>query len=456
MTRQIPRDLPTSLLNAPDMLNACRARDFAAIFTLVRKHAGIYPSRIAALCDMTPSRVGEIVKGQRTVAHIEVIERVADGLRIPGGMLGLAARPWETGAYAAVDGPVPPTPPSPLADAITEMDDMNRRELLRLLSVTGTMLAIPDGAALGGERGGFDAPGAPGRFALADYTRLNEHLWKVFALAPSKSQVLPLVRDQLDVLRAEIGGSPGAEARRDLCVLISDLFQLAGEAFFDSSSYTEAAHCYTLAAEAGKEAAAFDLWACALTRHAFISIYERQFTKATPMLELASALARRGDSALSTRYWVAAAQAEAYAGLGDFQRCQRSLDTAGRVDQLTGRVHTGGWLRFDGSRLAEQRGSCYATLQRPDLAEEALNQALVEAVTTRRRAGVLVDLAKVGAQLQDTQRVITYTGAAMAIARRTNSGVVGQKLRALDPLLTPFKGDVQVRQLHDEITALGR
>ncbi|MEU8351233.1 helix-turn-helix transcriptional regulator [Streptomyces sp. NPDC048845] len=70
------------------------------MFRLVRIRAGIYPSRIAALCGMTPSRVGEIISGRRGLAHIDVIERVADGLRIPGAMLGLAHRPWEIPAAA--------------------------------------------------------------------------------------------------------------------------------------------------------------------------------------------------------------------------------------------------------------------------------------------------------------------------------------------------------------------
>src|SRR5436190_331515 len=87
--------LPPRLLRDPKMIEACRARDFAVVFSLVRR-AGIYPSRIARLCDMTPSRVGEIVAGRRSLTHMATIERVADGLRIPGHMLGLAARPWET------------------------------------------------------------------------------------------------------------------------------------------------------------------------------------------------------------------------------------------------------------------------------------------------------------------------------------------------------------------------
>ncbi|WP_158673797.1 hypothetical protein [Streptomyces klenkii] len=86
---------PARLLREEAVIEACRVRDFSAIFQLARR-AGLYPSRLARCVEMTPSAVGEIIKGKREITNISVIERVADGLRIPGGMLGLARRDWET------------------------------------------------------------------------------------------------------------------------------------------------------------------------------------------------------------------------------------------------------------------------------------------------------------------------------------------------------------------------
>src|SRR5262245_15207500 len=111
---------------------------------------------------------------------------------------------------------------------------------------------------------------------------------------------------------------------------------------------SDAAYCYNLAATSSKEADAFDLWACVMTRHAFIEMYERRFDKAAPMLELAARLARRGDEALSTRYWVFSVQAQAFAGLGQLAACQRALDAAEQVRELSDDSSNGGWLRFDG------------------------------------------------------------------------------------------------------------
>lgn len=176
---------------------------------------------------------------------------------------------------------------------------------------------------------------------------------------------------------------------------------MAGEIYFDGNRYTEAAHCYTLAATASREATGFDLWACAMTRHTFIAVYERKFVQAAPMLDVAATLARRGDSALSTRHWVSVVQAETFAGLGDFDTCQRALDAAERVRELPRPVHNGGWLRFDGSRLAEERGTCYVTLGRPELAEDALTDALRQGLSPRRHASALTYLAMIVIQRCD-------------------------------------------------------
>ncbi|MFD4985653.1 helix-turn-helix domain-containing protein [Streptomyces sp. NPDC058374] len=89
-------ELPAGLLTDPAMIDACRRRDFGAVFRLVKARAGIYPSMIARRCDLTPSRVGEVIAGRRQLVHMDVVERIADGLRVPGHMLGLARRAWET------------------------------------------------------------------------------------------------------------------------------------------------------------------------------------------------------------------------------------------------------------------------------------------------------------------------------------------------------------------------
>jgi hypothetical protein len=239
-----------------------------------------------------------------------------------------------------------------------------------------------------------------------------------------------------------------------LCALAGDLFQLAGEIAFDVNLYTEAAHCYTTAAAASKEAQAYDLWACAITRHAFIHVYERQFDHAAPMLDAAAVIAHRGDSQLSTRHWISAVQGQTFAGLGDLDACQRALDDSEQVHHLNGGDLNRGWLRFDGSRLGEERGTCYVELRRPQLAEPTLTAAMRQNLTIRRRGSVLTDLAMTGVQRRDVHQLIMYGNAALDTARQSASGVVGRKLHGLQAHLGPYLRDRHVRYLDQQITSV--
>jgi len=330
-------------------------------------------------------------------------------------------------------------------------------EFLRLLNMAGALTAMnPVDGGLDWDRMDYCTSGAcrldPG--TIDEYELLNAHLWRVFAASSPKDVTFNLVRKQLGVLTSSFPRAPGPVIHKRLCALTGDLCQLAGEIFFDGNRYTEAAHCYTLAATASKEASAFDLWACALTRHAFVSVYERQFDKAVPMLELAVGLAQKGDGTLSTRHWVSAVRAHALAGLGKLDACQQALDVAEQVRHLNGQVHNGGWLRFDNSRLAEARGGCYVELRRPDLAETALTDALSQGLSMRRRGSVLTDFALIGVLRCDPHRLVMYADAALDLARQTGSGVIGRKLQGLQMHLAPFLGDSHVRYLDEQITTL--
>ncbi|OON75378.1 helix-turn-helix domain-containing protein [Streptomyces tsukubensis] len=321
-----------------------------------------------------------------------------------------------------------------------DFDDMIRRDFLQLMTMAGAMVSMPTPAASTGS---------------TDYTSMGPHLWQVYSLASSKQSVYPLVRDQAVALSDGLRASHG-ETHKRLCADAGDLFQLAGEIMFDGNHYTDAAHCYTLAASAAREAGNPDLWACALTRHAFIGLYgDQRYEETAPLVELARDVARRGDTQLSTRHWVSAVQAEVFAAIGDLDSCKRALDEAEEVHSLSGPVHNSGWLRFDGSRLAEERGTCFTKLRHPDLAEDALNAALRQLPpTSRRRGAILADLALIGVQRRDVDQLMSYANEAVCIARQRGSGWVGRKLLGLRKELEPLKSDRRVRDLTEQISAL--
>lgn len=214
--------------------------------------------------------------------------------------------------------------------------DLNRRELLRLLAITGPALAMAWADPVDTERlASATADCSPA--LLAEYGKVNARLWRVYADAAPKRAVLPLVNAHLTVITSRLRDAREA-ARQELCTLASDLFQLSGEVFFDQNRYTDAAHCYTMAADAAREGKSADLWSCAMTRHSFIYVYGSEFPGAVPMLEAATGIARRGDRSLSTWQWASCVRAQALAGTGDLTGCERALDDAETVTALPGPV----------------------------------------------------------------------------------------------------------------------
>ncbi|MGY0488294.1 helix-turn-helix transcriptional regulator [Streptomyces sp. WG-D5] len=322
-------------------------------------------------------------------------------------------------------------------------DDMIRREFLRLVAITGAFAIDGSTADAAGEA---ETPHA-----------MNSHLWQVYQLARSKKAVYPLVHDQLQVLSESLA-RPGAH-QRSLFTAAGDLFQLSGELAFDRNNYTDAAAAYTLAASVSKEAKAWDLWACSLVRHAYVDVYAGNYQQAVATLSAAERIAGRGDHQMSTRYWVASVQAEAYAGLGKshFDDCERALETAERV--ADGALGNGGWLRFDGSRLAEERGARYVQLGRLDLAEQTLQEALKQdalapGLSLRRRGAVLADLAAIGAKRHDIDQLVSYAHQALDLARASSSGYIVRRLSALRADFPSLDGDPRVAELDTELGTL--
>jgi transcriptional regulator with XRE-family HTH domain len=214
--------------------------------------------------------------------------------------------------------------------------EMKRRELLRVVTSATAVISLGGPAEPDLERLA-SAPGRLGRADLADFAALNAGLWAAFVMAQNKAEVGPAVWNQARRLTDALRRPQSTAVRKQVCALHADVFQLAGELLFDANRYADASYCYTLAATAAREGGVMDLWACALTRHAYISVYEQRFGDAVPLLALGADLARNGDSELATRNWVSAVLAQALAGIGDHAACERALEQAERVRVFTRR-----------------------------------------------------------------------------------------------------------------------
>jgi hypothetical protein len=91
-----PYTVSAQLLAREDFHEACAARDFARIFKLMSKYDGASQDRMCSPVDgLTQSRISKIMRGSDHIAHLDLMLRIADALRIPGHLLGFTPRPWE-------------------------------------------------------------------------------------------------------------------------------------------------------------------------------------------------------------------------------------------------------------------------------------------------------------------------------------------------------------------------
>ncbi|MFD3957961.1 MULTISPECIES: helix-turn-helix transcriptional regulator [Streptomyces] len=408
-----------------------------------RRALGYSQEKLAQLLGVDRTTVGRWENGR---VHPQPLQRrgLADALEVSleelNALLGL-----RRDAAREPVGHQPSEPPN-----AGDPDDMIRRAFLRILTVSGALTALPAAEAEALTEG--VRSGVP-----ADFARMNSHLWQVYQLSRCKGAVYPVVRDQLATLNEALAVHRGSV--EPLLHAAADLFQLAGEVAFDAGRYSDAAASYALAASVGRDARAYDLWACALVRHAYVDMSEHRHHQAAQMLRAAERLAARGDQSLSTCQWVASVQAEVYADLGDLDACERAMDRAEAVLDLGANSVNGGWLRFDGARLAEERGSRYVQLGRLDLAETALEQALTQTALApgqsyRRRGAVLTDMAAIGAKRRDPEQIVACGKEAVSLARASDSGYLARRLRGLCDEFGPLSRDHRVAELGAEIAAL--
>lgn len=85
--------LPAAAWRLPDMHQALRARDVAAVLKLAQQYTGASQARLASAIGIGQGRLNELINRRREVTTLDMFERVADGLNMPDAarmLLGLA------------------------------------------------------------------------------------------------------------------------------------------------------------------------------------------------------------------------------------------------------------------------------------------------------------------------------------------------------------------------------
>lgn len=415
------KELPVSLLTDPVMIEACQARDFGRIFQLVKARAGIYPSMIARRCDLTPSRVGEVIAGRRQLLHMDVIERISDGLCIPGHMLGLAQRSWET-------------PQKPSVTLREPSEESTSGEVKLAAALPGA--DVDSILALAAERDLSPSMLDALHSSIADYWRRDdEHGGET--LRPA---VVGQLRYVVDLLKEQ----RPAPMRDGLHSIAAELARLTGWTYFDARQYNQARAYFTeslgLARAIGDRQFMANVLAC-------MSLQATYQDKPGDALALVTAAQDQARSAAGTTSRVLAMlamrEAFAHATLGNHGATHTAISEA---HTHYGRINPSdpdpAWVAyFDEPKLIADTGIAHGRLGEAALAEPLIADALrrEHASNHRGRAFHAFWLARTQLQRGKLDEACHTAMAALAPAVAVSSQRVAGHLQEFYEQLEPFR-----------------
>ncbi|MDH6137669.1 tetratricopeptide (TPR) repeat protein [Kitasatospora sp. MAA4] len=402
--------LPIRLLADPEMIAACTARDFARIFQLAKRKGGFHPSRIARACELTPSRVGEVMNGKPKITNMTVIERIADGLRIPGHMLGLAVRSWERPAIpgqrqpAAVAQPVRETWPVGADLPSSELDDI-------LAIAAGTRVTPTVLRSL--------------QASIEDYWRRDdEHGGE--ALRPA---VIGQLRYVTDILR----DTADPNFRRSLHGIAAELARLTGWTYFDARQYSTARSYFTESLRLAREIDDRPFIANVLACLSLQATYQDKPQDAITLARAAQDSARLDGSTPRLMAMLSMREAFGHASAQDQEATHRALGEAlHQFERIDPADDDPAWVRyFDRTKLTVDTGIALGQLGDASAAEPLIAEALQAEPTTnlRGRAFHTFWLARTQLQRREVELACATAGKALDLAAVVESPRVLAHLR---------------------------
>ncbi|MGK5534241.1 helix-turn-helix domain-containing protein [Streptomyces sp. URMC 129] len=464
------------MLTREDLRRALAEHDFAAAFRVLKKYGGLSQNRIASACQLTPGKVSTIIKGTHQVTSYEVIARITDGLRIPGHMVGLAARPWERHIdsqqalrpQSLSGGSAPWTPSGTVTMAIrlTRSDlVMDRRAATRALAsavVTGAPLLDPLEGWLTSVPATDDSR-RTGRLGLREVEELEQtaQIFRRWDHTFGGGLRRKAVVGQLDEVAAALEEHQAPAVERRLYQVMAQLAGTAATMAWDSGLQRRAQEYYGLALRAAHAGGDTAFGANVLAGMARQMLYAGRPQDALELVRLAQDGAR-GKAGPRVRAMLHTREAWAFASMGREAAFRRATGQAAEAlaDAGDGEPH---WIAyFDQAELAGVTGGRLLEMARRDprvhapAAADAIRQALAERGPEAGRSHALdwIGLAECSFLLGDISAAVEHTHRAVNAATRTQSCRVRSQLAELYPYTVGRSASVPVREARDRIRDL--
>lgn len=354
-------EIGAALLARSDFLQALAERDFGMAFRLLRRHQGTTQAQIAAATGLTQGRISKLMSDeQMRVMHIDVIERIVDGLRIPGHLVGLAARPWEAG-------------PQGWDDIDQGEDDVRRRTALR---AGGALLVGGLVDALDSEPDAMNSALDTSNISTERLMYFEETATRlgVDAVTVMPSQILSTAVSHFRSVRRLVREQQRTSHRVRLVRSGAQYATVVGELLFNQGAFELATTWYKTGYHAAVDVGDRYLADIALAGQSYIPTYSDD---PKGVLRITSARLERGGAPSAALAWLWGLNAKAHAALGAAEPARRALEAArSTLEQCPDGQIRPGIFSFVPEKLALYEAGAYVTLKDGHSAAAAADRAL--------------------------------------------------------------------------------
>ncbi|WP_432931974.1 XRE family transcriptional regulator [Microbispora sp. CA-135349] len=351
-----PIQLPEWVWDRDESRETLKNRDVAGLFNLAVKYAGTSQVRLSAATGIAQGRISQLMRGQRQVTDLEVYERIAAGLGLPDHarmLLGLA--PLDIASPTGNRG-----------DEHQEQTEELTARIEAAAAIDPTMVMILN-------------------TDTNNLRLLDRRLGSAAIADKMRAQITQIERAHHHAIR------PGIRAK--LAHALSETAALAGWQAIDTCALKDAWDYHERAIAAAREAEDPALLAYACGQQAYVLVDLGRPAEATELLQYTRAsYDRRVPGHLRT--WLAAAEAEAAAILGDEATCRTALDQAAALLPEGDADPSLPYVSLNRHHLARWRGNCLVRFGDPETIED-LRSALagMDGTYNRAEAGLRCDLA---------------------------------------------------------------
>jgi len=334
-----------------EMRDALSNRDVSQIYRLLRRR-GVSQRQIAALTGQSQSEVSEILKGRQVMAY-DVLARIADGLSIPRGYMGLAYD--EATAVRVATSEVDP-------QAEEDESVKRRRFLAHAAAVTmGAATMSKDSASWVAHPA--QAP-APGRIGITDVRQVEAATRALRALDYQYGGGFcrDAVVAQLSWGQQLLDANATEQVRDRLFVALADLHNLAGWTSFDSGLIDASRNHFAHALELARAGKNDPLVANILYRMGRVYLHQDAPNDALKLFQLGQIAAQESGSELAVAV-LCANEAWAYAALKNERQAMKLINRT--KDEFARADHTNpdSWVSFfDETDLYAMVGTVHSVL----------------------------------------------------------------------------------------------